>query len=208
VLVDRARSKKMSDPFEAARRTLRWLYQFVVWNDFIKRVTIEKVRSAALKLEDTADGRKKWELVLKDVYSWKNQPFMPVEFSVAAYRFGHSMVRNEYQTNQSFRGVGNFAPLFDDAGTPDDLRGFRPIDDGTSFSGIGSSSKVVGEPISADGTQDRHTALRMHSRSAGTARAGPNELARISQSQEGPDVSNRPPGRGRSSSAPGARARR
>jgi hypothetical protein len=53
---------------------------------------------------------------------------MPVEFSVAAYRFGHSMVRNEYQTNQSFRGRDNFAPLFDDAGTPDDLRGFRPID--------------------------------------------------------------------------------
>ena len=28
-------------------------------------------------------------------YHWQEQPFMPVEFSVAAYRFGHSMVRPE-----------------------------------------------------------------------------------------------------------------
>jgi hypothetical protein len=54
---------------------------------------------------------------------------MPVEFSVAAYRFGHSMVRNEYQTNLPFRGFGQFAPLFDGASRPlaDDLSGFRPI---------------------------------------------------------------------------------
>jgi hypothetical protein len=129
-LVDRARDKRMSDPFEAARRTLRWLYQFVVWNDFIMRVTSETVCAAALKLEDTADGRKKWELGLKDIYSWRNQPFMPIEFSGAAYRFGHSMVRNEYQTNQPFRGAGNFVPLFDDAEgeVSDDLHGFRPIE--------------------------------------------------------------------------------
>jgi hypothetical protein len=54
---------------------------------------------------------------------------MPVEFSVAAYRFGHSLVRNSYQTNHPVRGFGNFAPIFDvSAGSePDDLRGFRPM---------------------------------------------------------------------------------
>jgi hypothetical protein len=54
---------------------------------------------------------------------------MPVEFSAAAYRFGHSMVRNDYRTNESVRGLVDFAPLFDGshARFPDDLRGFRPI---------------------------------------------------------------------------------
>ena len=32
-------------------------------------------------------------------YHWRNEPFIPVEFSVAAYRFGHSMVRPIYRLN-------------------------------------------------------------------------------------------------------------
>ncbi|NEO12808.1 hypothetical protein [Moorena sp. SIO3E8] len=29
-------------------------------------------------------------------YNWQNQPFIPVEFSVAAYRFGHRQVRHQH----------------------------------------------------------------------------------------------------------------
>ena len=32
-------------------------------------------------------------------YTWRNDPFIPVEFSVAAYRFGHSQVRPSYRAN-------------------------------------------------------------------------------------------------------------
>ena len=32
-------------------------------------------------------------------YKWQNDPYMPVEFSVAAYRFGHSMIRGRYKLN-------------------------------------------------------------------------------------------------------------
>ena len=32
-------------------------------------------------------------------FKWKTRPFMPVEFSGAAYRFGHSMVRDNYVLN-------------------------------------------------------------------------------------------------------------
>lgn len=128
-LVDRARDRGDADPFESARKTLRWLYQHIVWNDFIKRIAIDEVYNCALILEDLCGGRKAWRLGLDDVYSWKDAPYMPVEFSVAAYRFGHSMVRNSYQTNAPHRGFQNFAPIFDNTGAamPDDLRGFRPM---------------------------------------------------------------------------------
>ena len=128
-LVDRARARGAADAFEEARTTLRWLYQWIVWNDFVKRIANDRVHKCALQLVKTCDSRRKWELGLGDVYSWRHQPFMPVEFSVAAYRFGHSMVRNGYQTNHPHRGAGNFAPIFDNSGpaNPDDLRGFRPL---------------------------------------------------------------------------------
>lgn len=115
--------------FDRARKTLTRLYQWVVWNDFLKRITVDEVLCCALKLEERCGGRKVWDMGLDDVYKWKHQPFMPVEFSGAAYRFGHSMVRNSYQTNFPHRGFQQFAPIFDNSagGNPDDLRGFRPM---------------------------------------------------------------------------------
>lgn len=49
------------------------------------------------------------------------RPFMPIEFSVAAYRFGHSQVRHAYMLN----GTRVDVPLFDPAG----LMGFRAINE-------------------------------------------------------------------------------
>ncbi len=128
-LVDRANAAASSDPFSDARKTLIRLYQWVVWNDFIKRITMGEVFSCALQLDALCGGRKVWTMGLEDVYRWKHQPFMPVEFAGATYRFGHSMVRNSYQTNAPHRGFKEFAPIFDNTGggNPDDLRGFRPM---------------------------------------------------------------------------------
>jgi hypothetical protein len=49
---------------------------------------------------------------------------MPVEYSVAAYRFGHSMVRAAYLINAR-GGAPVIAPLFGAAGS--DLRGSQPL---------------------------------------------------------------------------------
>jgi hypothetical protein len=56
--------------------------------------------------------------------------YMPLEFSVAAYRFGHSMVRPGYRLNDS---DNTLLPIFGQAGSPSrpkSLRGFMaPADD-------------------------------------------------------------------------------
>ena len=55
----------------------------------------------------------------------KHDPVLPIEFSVAAFRFGHSEVRSGYALNGS---TGR--PTFSSTGGPD-LRGGRPIPAGT-----------------------------------------------------------------------------
>ncbi|MBS8228539.1 peroxidase family protein [Vannielia litorea] len=129
-LVDRAVAAGKADPFMEARRVLTWLYQHCVWHDFIRRVCIDEVVDTALQKDKGKDGRVQWSLGLKDVYSWEYNPYMPLEFAVAAYRFGHSMVRNGYQTNFTHNALDR-VPLFNNttsgpgADEPD-LRGFGP----------------------------------------------------------------------------------
>jgi len=51
---------------------------------------------------------------------------MPVEFSVGAYRFGHSMIRPIYRFNSAFGRV----PIFSEdqsPGSTSNLNGFRPL---------------------------------------------------------------------------------
>jgi hypothetical protein len=56
-------------------------------------------------------------------FHYKNEAFMPLEFSAAAYRFGHSMIRPGYRVNSTVGPQPIFVP---DANTPDkDLRGFQ-----------------------------------------------------------------------------------
>ena len=48
------------------------------------------------------------------LYQWRTDPFMPIEFSAAAYRFGHSMVRPIYRLNTRLNGGDD--PTQGDAG--------------------------------------------------------------------------------------------
>src|SRR5205807_101089 len=59
-----------------------------------------------------------------DFFHWQNEPFIPVEFSAAGYRFGHSMVRFDYQINDVIPVV----PIFSDSTNPlVNLNGFRKL---------------------------------------------------------------------------------
>ena len=63
--------------FAEARRTTTWHYQWGVVNDFLPTMCGRSVINDIL-----ACGRK---------YYCPSQPYIPIEFAVAAYRFGHSM---------------------------------------------------------------------------------------------------------------------
>jgi hypothetical protein len=123
-LLEKAAS--LSQPFESARKTLVWLYQYIIWNDLLKRLTAPAVHQQALK-RSRMMGSTLWEAGFDSVYSWKTQPFIPLEFSMAAFRMGHSMVKPSYQTNK-FHGANNFIPLFSaNAQEKPDLRGRTPM---------------------------------------------------------------------------------
>ncbi|MEO8372125.1 MAG: heme peroxidase family protein [Candidatus Solibacter sp.] len=109
--------------FADAQRTLRFHYQWMLIHDFlVKLVNPETLHSVFPHL---ANGTSiaKTSPVLR-FYHAKNDAFMPLEFSVAAYRFGHSMVRPGYRLNDADETL---LPIFGQKGRPErphSLRGF------------------------------------------------------------------------------------
>lgn len=109
--------------FEEVQKLVRFHYQYVLLNDFLPRIVKGSVL-ADLKDDDGNYSQRKLQF-----FHWKNGPFMPVEFSVAGYRLGHSMIRPGYRLNDS---DANLLPIFltpdaQSAGFKDDLRGFRAM---------------------------------------------------------------------------------
>jgi hypothetical protein len=104
-------------PFPDVQRLVRFHYQYVVVNDFLPKVVHSSVISA-LKVNGHYNRQ-----TLR-FFHWKHDPFMPVEFSVAAYRLGHSMVRPGYRLNDNV-----IQPIFPvpSQGLPDGLTGFRAM---------------------------------------------------------------------------------
>ena len=107
------------DAFKVAQRNAQWHYQWVVAHDFLRRVIGDDLHKRLVRLE-TGDGGAPREVVRLQYYRHKVNPYLPVEFSVAAYRFGHSQIRDTYSINRTFR-----RRLFDPNG--DDFRGFQPL---------------------------------------------------------------------------------
>src|SRR5256714_14339060 len=116
--------------FDEARRIVRWHYQWAVLHDFLRKILGgDDVVNDIVKLDKykvpfgggTKDIQGALHVDLK-FYNYRNQPFIPVEFSVAAYRFGHSMIRTDYQLNPQTEDP-NDVEIFGDEG--EDLRGFR-----------------------------------------------------------------------------------
>ena len=122
------RNKKPQKVFQAAQRLVRWHYQWIIVHEFLP-LTIGKKRVHDLLTKGLRFYRTDGQFSSRRHPSNGN-PLIPIEFSAAAYRFGHSQVRPSYRVNFGPDG-GNepfFAFVFDDTEdpidpNPDDLRG-------------------------------------------------------------------------------------
>ena len=90
--------------FDEARRTVSWLYQWVIVNDYLPRLV-----GPELVGEIEAEGPRH--------YRPGPAPRIPLEFADAAFRYGHSQVREDFELNSRSGRLRLFP----------DLLGFRPI---------------------------------------------------------------------------------
>lgn len=103
--VEKTQGLKGGALFDEARRIVTWHYQWIVLFDFVERLT-----EPGLIRRIKHDGRKFYRFVQRDK---RNLTYIPIEFSAAAYRLGHSMVRQRYDYNRVFaNGAASLDLLF------------------------------------------------------------------------------------------------
>jgi len=100
----RAEGTPESEVFETAARELRWHYQTVILREFLPLLVGDDLVASLLR-----DGRR--------YYRPRGEPFIPLEFADAAYRYGHCQIRQKYILNDGSEPARIFP----------DLIGFRPV---------------------------------------------------------------------------------
>lgn len=104
--------------FAEVQKEVRFYYQWMLLHDFLPKVVSADVLDEILPPAEgggvTVDKKN-----LKFFHP-RDEGFMPLEFSAAAYRFGHSMVRPGYKINHGT----DVLPLFN-VTTNVDMRGFQ-----------------------------------------------------------------------------------
>jgi len=115
---NRIASDNPSWSFQRVQQEVRFHYQWMLFHDFLPTVVNKEV------LEEVVPASRHGHRILDKrnlrFYHFRESAFLPLEFSAAAYRFGHSMVRPGYRLNDTTAPL----PIF----TPDpnvDLRGFQ-----------------------------------------------------------------------------------
>jgi hypothetical protein len=103
--------------FPGLQQRVRFHYQWVVLNDFLPRIV-----NAGVLNELKTNG--KFDKGKLRYFHWKNDPFIPVEFSVAAYRLGHSMIRPGYRLNDD---DATLLPIFPPPAGGEGLTGFQAM---------------------------------------------------------------------------------
>ena len=96
-----------AEVFEDARRATTWHYQWVILREFLPQLIGSGLMGELL------DGGAK-------VFKPGDDPFIPFEFADAAYRYGHSQVRDAYRVNRHFGPVPVFPDLMGFGAVPVD----------------------------------------------------------------------------------------
>jgi hypothetical protein len=105
--------------FVRAREIVVKHYQWLLRHDYLPRICDGRVVRDVFQ-----NGRKAFEVGASPTAV----PTMPIEFSVAAFRLGHSMVRDEYNWNRRFDfGNGLLSLLFEFSGGSGTLGGGRRL---------------------------------------------------------------------------------
>ncbi len=105
--------------FSRARALVTKHYQWMIRTDYLPRICATGVVNNVF-----AGGRKAFEVGAPPT----DVPTMPIEFSVAAFRLGHSMIRGAYNWNARFDdGEGTLELLFRFSGGSGDLSGEKRL---------------------------------------------------------------------------------
>ena len=99
-----------------ARDQTSWHYQWAVLTDFLPKIAGQATVDKVVRRDD---GQWKTSLAFYNACNGS----MPVEFSGATYRFGHSMVRDDYQLNDAVTELPVFSLSMDARAN---LGGFQP----------------------------------------------------------------------------------
>ena len=105
--------------FRRAREKVVKHYQWMLRTDYLPRICAPGVVNAVFR-----NGRKAFEVGVPAT----DVPTMPIEFSVAAFRLGHSMIRSTYNWNRDFDfGSGTLDLLFTFSAGSGELGGGRRL---------------------------------------------------------------------------------
>jgi len=118
--MDQAQGSK-KERYERAREELTQWYHHTIVEEFLPQIVDYYV------LMPLVNGAKRGHLSDIGKISWDSAPDLPVEFSAAAYRFGHSMIRQRYDLNDA-QGRSNVS-IFPQQGDEDavQINGFSPV---------------------------------------------------------------------------------
>ena len=112
--------------FETARRLTRWHYQWAITHDFLPRlVGDDLVGPQGSVYREVAGRQPAINLTYYRTSNKTGRAYMPIEFAVAAYRFGHSLIRPFYVVNQTSLDRGGVPTFGPEGGF--NLNGGRPV---------------------------------------------------------------------------------